>query len=154
MSAAVEAVFRSWQSPRAVEYRRLHGLDDRAGTAVTVQAMVFGNMGGTSGSGVGFTRNPATGEDELYVDYLANAQGEDVVSGRCPVQDVTGLQQVLPELYRQLRQVGRQLERLFRDAQDFEFTVQEGRLFLLQSRTPSGRRGPPCTSPATWFRKG
>jgi len=135
LAGAVEGVFRSWQSPRAVEYRRLHGLDDLAGTAVTVQAMVFGNMGGTSGSGVGFTRDPATGANDLYLDFLPNAQGEDVVSGRCPVQGVASLQESLPELYCQLRQVKRQLELLFRDAQDFEFTVQEGCLYLLQSRS-------------------
>jgi pyruvate,orthophosphate dikinase len=135
LSGAVEAVFRSWQSARAVEYRRLHSLDDLAGTAVTIQAMVFGNMGGTSGSGVGFTRNPATGENDLYLDFLPNAQGEDVVSGRCPVQGVAGLQECLPGLYRQLRQVKRRLEQLFHDAQDFEFTVQEGRLYLLQTRS-------------------
>jgi pyruvate,orthophosphate dikinase len=135
LSAAVEAVFRSWQSPRAVEYRRLHRLDDLAGTAVTIQAMVFGNLGGTSGSGVGFTRNPATGENDLYLDFLPNAQGEDVVSGRCPVEGVAGLQECLPELYRQLRQVKQRLELLFHDTQDFEFTVQEGSLYLLQMRS-------------------
>ncbi|MBV8488372.1 MAG: pyruvate, phosphate dikinase, partial [Planctomycetaceae bacterium] len=134
LSGAVEAVLRSWQSPRAVEYRRLHGLDDLAGTAVTIQAMVFGNMGATSGSGVGFTRNPATGENELYLDFLPNAQGEDVVSGRCPVQGVAGIQENVPEVLSSLREVKRRLELLFRDAQDFEFTVQEGRLFMLQSR--------------------
>ena len=134
LEGAVGGVFRSWQSPRAVEYRRLNGLDNLAGTAVTVQAMVFGNMGGTSGSGVGFTRDPATGANDLYLDFLPNAQGEDVVSGRSPVQGVASLQESLPELHRQLRQVKRQLELLFRDAQDFEFTVQEGRLYLLQSR--------------------
>jgi pyruvate,orthophosphate dikinase len=134
LTGAIEAVFRSWQSPRAVEYRRLHSLNDLAGTAVTVQAMVYGNMGGTSGSGVAFSRNPTTGENLLYLDYLANAQGEDVVSGRYPLQDSSDLQQTMPELYRQLRQIGRQLERFFRDAQDFEFTVQEGHLYLLQSR--------------------
>ena len=134
LTGAIGAVFRSWQSPRAVEYRRLHALNDLAGTAVTVQAMVYGNMGGTSGSGVAFSRNPTTGENQLYLDYLANAQGEDVVSGRYPLQDSRSLQETMPELHRQLRQIGRQLERLFGDAQDFEFTVQEGRLYLLQSR--------------------
>lgn len=131
---AVQAVFRSWQSTRAVAYRQLHSLDSLIGTAVTVQTMVFGNMGSTSGSGVGFTRNPATGENGLYLDFLSNAQGEDVVSGRCPVQDVVGLQQRLPELHGQLRRIQERLEFLFRDAQDFEFTVQEGRLYLLQTR--------------------
>jgi pyruvate,orthophosphate dikinase len=134
LAGAVAAVFRSWQSPRAVAYRRLHGLDDLAGTAVTVQAMVFGNLGGTSGSGVGFTRDPATGANELYLDFLPNSQGEDVVSGRSPVQGVARLQECYPELYRQLRQVKNKLEALFRDAQDFELTVQEGRLYLLQAR--------------------
>jgi pyruvate,orthophosphate dikinase len=135
LAGAVEAVFRSWQSPRAVAYRRLHSLGDLAGTAVTVQAMVFGNLGGTSGSGVGFTRDPATGANDLYVDFLPNSQGEDVVSGRSPVQGVTHLQESFPRLYRQLRQVKGNLESLFHDAQDFEFTVQEGRLCLLQSRS-------------------
>jgi pyruvate, orthophosphate dikinase len=135
LSGAVEAVLRSWQSPKAAEYRRLHGLDDLAGTAVTIQAMVFGNMGATSGSGVGFTRNPATGENELYLDFLRNAQGEDIVSGRCPVQGAVGLQENTPGVFGALRQLKHQLEFLFRDAQDFEFTVQEGRLFLLQSRS-------------------
>jgi pyruvate,orthophosphate dikinase len=134
LAGAVEAVFRSWQSPRAVAYGRLHGLDDLAGTAVTVEAMVFGNLGGSSGSGVGFTRDPATGANDLYVDFLPNSQGEDVVSGRSPVQGVARLQESFPELYRQLKQVKRNLELLFQDAQDFEFTVQEGRLYLLQSR--------------------
>ncbi len=134
LEGAVAGVFRSWRSPRAVEYRRLNGLDDLAGTAVTVQAMVFGNMGGTSGSGVGFTRDPATGANELYLDFLPNAQGEDVVSGRAPVRGVASLQETLPKLHRELRQVKRQLEWLFRDTQDFEFTVQEGRLHILQTR--------------------
>jgi pyruvate,orthophosphate dikinase len=134
LSGAVGAVFRSWQSPRAVAYRRLQGLPDLPGTAATVQVMVFGNMGGTSGAGVGFTRDPATGEHTLYLDFLQNAQGEDVVSGRCPVQGGAHLREVMPRLYDQLQQAARQLELLFGDAQDFEFTVQEGRLFLLQSR--------------------
>jgi pyruvate,orthophosphate dikinase len=134
LCGAAEAVFRSWNSPRAIEYRGLHELDDIAGTAVTVQAMVFGNMGGNSGAGVGFTRDPATGEKSLYLDFLWNAQGEDVVSGRCAVTAALSLEQTKPELYRQLLQAGGRLERLFRDAQDFEFTVQEGRLYLLQAR--------------------
>jgi pyruvate,orthophosphate dikinase len=135
LEGAVGGVFRSWQSPRAVEYRRLNGLDDLAGTAVTIQTMAFGNMGGTSGSGVGFTRDPAIGSNDLYVDFLPNAQGEEVVSGRSAVQGVVRLQESLPKLHGELRQVKRQLEWLFRDAQDFEFTVQEGKLYLLQSRT-------------------
>ncbi|MEQ8789615.1 MAG: pyruvate, phosphate dikinase [Pirellulaceae bacterium] len=134
LAAAVEAVFRSWRSPRAVEYRRLHGIDDDLATAVTVQAMVFGNMGSTSGSGVAFTRDPTTGANELYLDFLWNAQGEDVVSGRHAVQDESAIRRLMPALEQNLRQVAVDLERLFQDAQDFEFTVQQGRLFLLQSR--------------------
>jgi pyruvate,orthophosphate dikinase len=134
LAGAVAAVFRSWQSRRAADYRRLHGLDDLAGTAVTVQAMVFGNMGGTSGAGVGFTRDPANGANELYLDFAWNAQGEDVVSGRCAVPGAAGFRQAAPELYEQVRQAGIRLEQLFGDAQDFEFTVQEGRLYLLQAR--------------------
>ena len=134
MRGAVAAVFRSWRSPRAIEYRRLHGLDDRIGTAVTVQVMVFGNMGGTSEAGVGFTRDPASGDNELYLDFLWNAQGEDVVSGRYAVPGAVNLRQSAPELYRQVQQCGVRLEQLFRDAHDFEFTVQEGWLYLLQSR--------------------
>jgi pyruvate, orthophosphate dikinase len=134
LAGGVQAVFRSWLSLRAVAYRRLHGLNDGLGTAVTVQAMVFGNLGSTSGSGVGFTRDPATGTDDLYVDFLPNSQGEDVVSGRLAVPGPACLQETFPGAFRQLKQVKRDLESLFRDAQDFEFTVQEGCLYLLQSR--------------------
>ncbi|MGQ9369749.1 PEP/pyruvate-binding domain-containing protein [Azospirillum sp. ST 5-10] len=136
---AITAVFRSWTAEKAVAYRRLHGLDDRAGTAVTVQAMVFGNAGGTSGSGVAFTRDPATGEDRLYMDFLFNAQGEDVVSGRSAVRD-SDLAAVLPEVAAELARVRRVLEAEMRDMQEFEFTVEEGRLHLLQTRT--GKRTP------------
>jgi pyruvate,orthophosphate dikinase len=110
------------------------------GTGVLVQAMVFGNAGARSGAGVGFTRNPATGDDELYVDFLFNAQGEDVVSGRYPVTDVKLLDAILPDVYSKLLAVRPVLEREFGDMQDFEFTVEEGRLFFLQSRT--GQRTP------------
>ena len=133
--AAIEAVFRSWRNSRAVEYRRLHQIDDHLGTAVIVQAMVFGNLGSTSGSGVAFTRNPSVGNNELYLDFLWNAQGEDVVSGRRTVQDDISLSERLPGVAARLGEVGRELESLFGDAQDFEFTVQEGELFLLQTRT-------------------
>jgi pyruvate, orthophosphate dikinase len=132
--AAVEAVFRSWQSPRAVEFRRLRGLEQLPGTAVTVQAMVYGNLGGNSGSGVAFTRDPATGEKLLYLDFLPNSQGEDVVAGRRPVQGTGVLECILPNVYRELIQTADRLEQLFADAQDFEFTIQEGRLYLLQTR--------------------
>lgn len=134
LMGAVEAVFRSWNSPRAREYRRLGGLDDSAGTAVTIQAMVFGNAGGTSGAGVGFTRDPASGEDALYVDYLPNAQGEDVVAGRRHVQGIAALERLLPAVRVELERVRAALEAEFRDVQDFEFTVDDGRLYLLQTR--------------------
>jgi pyruvate, orthophosphate dikinase len=132
---AVEAVLRSWHSPKAQAYRLMNGIDEETGTAVVIQAMAFGNAGPRSGSGVGFTRNPATGDDELYVDFVFNAQGEDDVSGRYPVTDSQLLPEVLPEVYCDLRTAKVTLEREFRDMQDFEFTVEEGQLFFLQTRT-------------------
>ncbi|MGO9343106.1 MAG: PEP/pyruvate-binding domain-containing protein [Acidimicrobiales bacterium] len=134
MVGAVEAVMRSWNAPRAAEYRALEGLSHLAGTAVIVQAMVFGNLGVTSGSGVGFTRNPSSGEDRLYADFLLNAQGEDVVSGRQRGSDGEAVIASVPGLARELQTIRRRLEILFGDAQDFEFTVQEGKLWLLQTR--------------------
>ena len=131
---AVAAVLRSWNAPHAVDYRTFLGLDDRGGTAVTVQAMVFGNLGVTSGAGVGFTRDPTTGQDRLYVDFLLNAQGEDVVGGRQSARDPESLISALPGLAHDLQTTRRRLEALFGDAQDFEFTVEEGKLWLLQSR--------------------
>jgi len=135
LEAAAVAVLESWRSARAIEYRRLHGIGETMGTAVTVQRMVFGNAGGTSGSGVGFTRDPATGENRLYLDFLFNAQGEDVVSGRHAVTDTERLPLALPEVGQRLEELRRSLEATFGDAQEFEFTVQDGRLYLLQSRT-------------------
>jgi pyruvate, orthophosphate dikinase len=132
---ARDAVFRSWNNDRAIYYRRQNGIPDDLGTAVNVQAMVFGNLGETSGTGVGFTRNPATGENEFYGEYLVNAQGEDVVAGVRTPQPIGVLQTLMPDVYRQLREITARLERHYRDVQDFEFTVQEGRLFLLQTRT-------------------
>jgi pyruvate,orthophosphate dikinase len=140
LHAAVEAVFRSWETPRAAEYRRLSHVDDTTGTAVIVQAMVFGNGHAASGSGVGFTRNPSTGADELYIDFLFNAQGEDVVSGRHRVEQTATLAAALPDIDHQLRQAKAALESEFRDMQDFEFTVEDGELYFLQSRT--GKRTP------------
>lgn len=137
---AVESVFRSWFAPRAAAYRRLARLDDRAGTAVVVQSMVFGNMGINSGSGVGFTRDPATGEDHLYVDFLLNAQGEDIVAGRHATGDSDALIATVPGLAHQLQQIRKRLEAVFHDAQDFEFTVQDGILWMLQTR--SAKRTP------------
>ena len=134
LTAAAAAVFRSWRSPRAVAYRQLHDLNDDIGTAVTVQAMVFGNMGSLSGSGVAFTRDPTTGEKQLYMDFLWNAQGEDVVSGRHALHDRSAVQQLMPSLDRRLQLISQELEKLFSDVQDFEFTLQEGQLYLLQSR--------------------
>ncbi|MGB8275877.1 MAG: pyruvate, phosphate dikinase [Alphaproteobacteria bacterium] len=140
LKAAVEAVFRSWESARARSYRTLNGIPDDLGTAAIVQAMVFGNLGPSSGSGVGFTRNPADGSNELYVDYLPNAQGEDVVAGRRRAMGPEELERRAPEAYRSLIEARPLLEQEFRDMQDFEFTVEEGRLFLLQSR--AGKRTP------------
>ncbi len=138
--AAAAAVYRSWDSARAREYRRLNRLDGLAGTAVTVQAMVFGNAGGESGAGVAFSRNPATGANEPYVDFLFNAQGEDVVSGRRTPGDVNRLAARLPLAARQLAEGLHRLEAAQRDTQDVEFTIEEGRLFFLQTR--SAKRTP------------
>ena len=133
--AATAAVFRSWEAPKSVSYRALNGIRDDFGTAVTVQTMVFGNAGGASGSGVGFTRDPATGERALYFDFCFNGQGEDVVAGRRRLADDDRLLRVLPAIHAELLQVRARLETLFGDAQDFEFTVQDGALYLLQTRT-------------------
>ena len=138
--AAVEAVLRSWTSSAATQYRRLNGLDDTTGTGVLIQAMVFGNSGPRSGSGVAFTRDPATGRPDLYVDFAFNGQGEDVVAGRLPVVDSERLPAILPGIWAQLDSARSLLEREFRDMQDFEFTVDEGRLFYLQTRP--GKRTP------------
>ncbi len=140
LAGAIDAVFASWHSAKAREYRRLNRIDDAVGTAVTVQSMVFGNAGGESGAGVGFTRDPATGEPALWVDFLFNAQGEDVVSGRRSANGHDGLATVLPQVWLELSEAAQQLEHAFGDMQDFEFTVQEGRLFMLQTR--SGKRTP------------
>lgn len=140
LRTAVEAVFRSWESLKASAYRQLYHLPERPGTAVTVQAMVFGNAGGSSGAGVGFTRHPASGARELYLDFLFDAQGEDVVGGRRAVREAYRLGQVLPAVSARLERVREQLETEFRDMQDFEFTVENGELFLLQTR--AGQRTP------------
>jgi pyruvate, orthophosphate dikinase len=134
LAAAAAAVFRSWDAPKAASYRRLNGISDQAGTAVTVQTMVFGNAGGESGAGVAFTRNPATGARELYFDFQFNAQGEDVVAGRQQLRDKDRLGVVLPVAWTRLNEICHDLEALFRDAQDFEFTIQSGVLYLLQAR--------------------
>jgi pyruvate,orthophosphate dikinase len=135
---ARDAVFRSWQNDRAKHYRRINNISDDLGTAVNVQAMVFGNLGDTSGTGVGFTRNPAIGTKEFYGEFLMNAQGEDVVAGiRTPVP-ILELEKIMPDVYRQLREITTRLEKHYRDMQDFEFTIQEGKLYMLQTR--NGKR--------------
>jgi pyruvate, orthophosphate dikinase len=135
---ARDAVFRSWNNDRAKHYRRINNISDDLGTAVNVQAMVFGNLGETSGTGVGFTRNPATGVKEFYGEFLMNAQGEDVVAGiRTPVP-IVELEKIMPEVYNQLRDITTRLEKHYRDMQDFEFTIQEGKLYMLQTR--NGKR--------------
>jgi pyruvate,orthophosphate dikinase len=134
LAAAAAAVFRSWDAPKAATYRRLNGIADDAGTAVTVQTMVYGNAGGASGAGVAFTRNPATGARELYFDFRFNAQGEDVVAGRQRLGDNERLRVALPDIWNQLNEISQKLEALAGDAQDLEFTVQSGVLYLLQTR--------------------
>src|SRR6202167_596880 len=135
---ARDAVFRSWLNDRAKHYRRINNIDDMLGTAVNVQAMVFGNLGDTSGTGVGFTRNPATGEKDFYGEFLLNAQGEDVVSGvRTPVP-ILELEKIMPDVYNQLRDITTRLEKHYKDMQDFEFTIQDGKLYMLQTR--NGKR--------------
>src|SRR5271169_5685182 len=135
---ARDAVFRSWQNDRAKTYRRLNDIDDMLGTAVNVQAMVFGNMGETSGTGVGFTRNPSTGAKEFYGEFLLNAQGEDVVSGvRTPVP-ILELEKIMPDVFKQLREITTKMENHYEDMQDFEFTIQDAKLYMLQTR--NGKR--------------
>jgi pyruvate,orthophosphate dikinase len=142
LNMAIEAVFRSWYNPRAKTYRRLNKISDDLGTAVNVQTMVFGNLGDTSGTGVGFTRNPATGAKEFYGEFLMNAQGEDVVAGvRTPVP-IKELENIMPEVYNQLRAFTTRLEQHYKDVQDFEFTIQDGKLYMLQTR--NGKRTGPA----------
>jgi pyruvate,orthophosphate dikinase len=139
---ARNAVFRSWWNPRAAHYRKMNKIPDDLGTAVNVQAMVFGNMGETSATGVGFTRNPATGEKVFYGEFLINAQGEDVVAGIRTPKPISELETLMPEVYQQLRQITTNLEKHYRDVQDFEFTIQEGKLYMLQTR--NGKRTGPA----------
>lgn len=140
LQGAVEAVFRSWMSDKAIAYRAMRRIPDAIGTAVTVQRMVFGNAGGLSGAGVGFTRNPTTGDNALWVDFLFNAQGEDVVSGRRSAGDVGTLERTAPHIWAELKETAARLESMFTDMQDFEFTLQDGELFMLQTR--DGKRTP------------
>jgi pyruvate, orthophosphate dikinase len=147
---AIGAVFGSWMNQRAITYRRLHDIPEDWGTAVTVQAMVFGNMGSDCATGVAFTRDPSTGSNAFYGEYLVNAQGEDVVAGirtpqhltvaskRAAESDLPAMEEVMPEVFRQLLEVRGKLEKHYRDMQDIEFTVQSGKLYMLQTR--SGKR--------------
>ena len=132
---AIAAVFDSWNTPRAVAYRRLHRIPDDIGTAVTVQAMVFGNRGDDSGTGVAFTRDPSTGERRLYGEFLLNAQGEDVVAGTRTPRPIAEMETALPDTFEQFRAIAERLEQAYGDVQDVEFTVEQGKLWLLQTRT-------------------
>ena len=138
LKMARDAVFRSWDNPRANHYRRMNDIPHDLGTAVNVQAMVFGNLGDTSATGVGFTRDPATGANKFYGEFLLNAQGEDVVAGIRTPRPIRELESALPQAYDELRSITSRLEQHYRDVQDFEFTVEEGKLYMLQTR--NGKR--------------
>ncbi|MBL8232962.1 MAG: pyruvate, phosphate dikinase [Bryobacterales bacterium] len=142
LEMARDAVFRSWHNDRAKYYRQMNKIPDNLGTAVNVQAMVFGNLGDTSATGVGFTRNPATGENVFYGEFLVNAQGEDVVAGIRTPRPIAELAEELPEAYNELRQITATLEKHYRDIQDFEFTIQDRKLYMLQTR--NGKRTGPA----------
>ena len=135
---SIQAVFGSWMNPRAIVYRRMNGFDSKWGTAVTVQEMVYGNMGPTSGTGVAFTRNPATGENKLYGEYLIDAQGEDVVAGIRTPNPISQLEEDMPAVFKEFMKISTGLESHYKDMQDMEFTVQDGKLYILQTR--SGKR--------------
>lgn len=135
LKRAINAVFESWNNKRAITYRKIHGIPDDWGTAVNVQMMVFGNMGFDSGTGVGFTRNPSTGEKEYYGEYLLNAQGEDVVAGIRTPKPIVEMEKELPKAFEELKKVYEILEKHYKDMQDFEFTIEKGKLYLLQTRT-------------------
>lgn len=136
--SAIKAVFRSWNNPRAIYYRRMNYIPSDWGTAVNVQSMVFGNMGDTSGTGVAFTRNPATGEKHIYGEYLINAQGEDVVAGVRTPRSIECLKEDMPNVYKQFVEIATTLENHYKDMQDMEFTIEEGKLYFLQTR--NGKR--------------
>ncbi len=164
--ARIGAVFDSWMNERAKFYRRLHDIPESWGTAVNVQSMVFGNMGDDSATGVAFTRNPSTGENLLYGEFLINAQGEDVVAGiRTPQSltiaakemgesDLPSMEEALPPVYRELVAVRDRLERHYRDMQDIEFTVEKGKLYMLQTRNGKRTARRRCRSPSTWATRG
>ena len=142
LMGAVKAVFRSWDNPRAIVYRRMNDIPGDWGTAVNVQCMVFGNKGETSGTGVAFTRNPSTGEKGIFGEYLINAQGEDVVAGVRTPQPISKLEEDLPECYKEFMAIANKLEEHYRDMQDMEFTIEEGKLYFLQTR--NGKRTAPA----------
>ena len=131
---AVEAVFKSWNNNRAKVYRRLHNISDKLGTAVNIQAMAFGNMGDNCGTGVSFSRNPVTGEDKLFGEYLINAQGEDVVAGIRTPKNISVLEEDMPHLYKEFVEISKKLEHHYKDMQDIEFTIEDGKLYILQTR--------------------
>ncbi len=135
LRGAIESVFASWNTPRAVAYRRLERIPDDLGTAVNVQMMVFGNMAENSGTGVAFTRNPITGESQLYGDFLLNAQGEDVVAGIRDTEPISALDKRMPEVFREFQDYAGKLEQHYRDVQDLEFTIERGKLYMLQTRS-------------------
>ncbi len=135
LKMAIEAVFKSWNTERAIEYRRINSIPDDLGTAVNIQAMVMGNLNDNSGSGVGFTRNPATGEKKFFGEYLLNAQGEDVVAGIRTPKNIEELEKEMPEMHKQLMEVSKRLEGHYKDVQDVEFTIEDGTLYMLQTRT-------------------
>ena len=135
LAMARDAVFKSWNNPRAFTYRRLNKISDDLGTAVNIQAMVFGNMGDDCATGVGFTRNPSTGEKEFYGEYLVNAQGEDVVAGIRTPKPILELKKEMPAVFTELKSITDNLEKHYLDIQDFEFTIEQGKLFMLQTRT-------------------
>ena len=138
LQEAIEAVFRSWNIPRAIAYRNMNKIDHNFGTAVNVQTMVFGNMGNDCATGVSFTRNPATGENKFYGEYLVNAQGEDVVAGIRTPKQISELETDMPDIYKQYVEIAKQLEKGYHDVQDMEFTVEKGKLWILQTR--NGKR--------------
>jgi len=138
LEMARDAVFKSWNNPRAITYRKLNKIADDLGTAVNVQAMVFGNMGDDCATGVGFTRNPATGEKVFYGEYLTNAQGEDVVAGTRTPKEIKELEKEMPAVFKQLKEITTALEKHYKDVQDFEFTIEKGKLYMLQTR--NGKR--------------
>lgn len=138
LKLATKAVFKSWNNQRAKIYRKLNNIDDKLGTAVNIQSMVFGNMGENSGTGVAFSRNPATGDSNVFGEYLMNAQGEDVVAGIRTPKEIHTLKEQMPEVYKEFEDTIKRLESHYKDMQDLEFTIEEGKLFILQTR--NGKR--------------